>query len=219
MYGAIFDMDGVLFPTEELKFKAYHEVFEREYGVNLRDTEKRLGLSETKAMELFLEIYGHSADFAKIPKLVQWKRQAYYQIIEKDNFQPYPGVEDFLKEFKNSKEFKIALATSSNRKSAEILLKHFNFMDYFDIVLSLEDVKNPKPNPEIYFLASERLGTKPEFCVVFEDSLVGLAAAKSAGMKCVAITTGVPSERLSKADLVVRSFNQVSIDIIRQLLK
>jgi len=219
MNGIIFDMDGVLFPTEGLKFKAYAQVFKNEYGLELQDTPKRLGLSETKAMELFLEILGRPEESGDIPKLTELKREAYYKILDQENFQAYEGVENFLQQLKDSGEFKIGLATSSNRKSTDILLDRFDFRRFFETVICVEDVKEPKPSPETYLLAATKLGLKPDSCLVFEDSPAGIEAAKSAGMKCAAITNGVGEDQLNKADMVIDSFNQLDIKRIQELLK
>ena len=86
MNGIIFDMDGVLFPTEELKFKAYWKVFKDLYGIDIEETPERLGLAEVKVMELFLNRHNKQADLPKISELVQKKREAYYNILAKQDF-------------------------------------------------------------------------------------------------------------------------------------
>jgi beta-phosphoglucomutase len=195
--GVIFDMDGVLFPTEELKFAAYQKVFHDVYGIEIEETPKRLGLSEAKVMELFLKKYGKQGGFSKIPELIQKKREAYYTILAKYDLCPTAGVEDLLKELRNDGGFKIGLATMSNQKSMKLLMERFNLEKYFDSLLSLECVTKPKPDPEIYLLSAEQLRVHPEDCVVFEDSPPGVRAAKAAGMRCVVIATDGDFKRLN----------------------
>lgn len=215
----IFDMDGVLFPTEDLKFRAYQDAFKNLYNIDIKETPERLGLSETKAMELFLNIYNKQGDSSKIPELIQKKREAYYNILEKQDFSPIEGVEDLLKRIKKSGEFKIGLATSSNLKSTEILIKKFGFEKYFDSILSLEHVTKPKPDPEIYLTSAKLLGIDPSRCVVFEDSPTGLEAAKRAGMHRVGIATGISKEQIRVfSDLAINDFREISIEEIKSLL-
>jgi HAD superfamily hydrolase (TIGR01509 family) len=212
--GVIFDMDGVLFPTEELKFEAYKKVFKDSYGVDIKETSERLGLAETKVMELFLTMHGKSSELPKIPELIQKKRRAYYDILAEQDFQPIVGVEEFLKGLKADGGFKIGLATVSNQESTDILMERFDFGKYFDSILSLEQVTKPKPDPEIYLLSAERLGVNPKNCVVFEDSPPGVAAAKAAGMKCVGITTGTTAGKLAAADVIIKNFKELHIEKI-----
>jgi len=215
----IFDMDGVLFPTEGLKFMAYQEVFRTLYGIAIEETIERLGLSETKAMELFLNTYNKKIDFPKIPELIQKKREAYYNILAKQEIIPYAGAEDLLKIIKNSREFKIGLATSSDLKSTEILIKRFGFKKYFDSILSREQVIKPKPDPEVYLTSASLLKISPENCVVFEDSPTGLEAAGRAGMHKIGVTTGISKEKMQLyADLVINDFREINIEEIRSLL-
>ena len=211
MLGAIFDMDGVLFPTEELKFLAYRKVFEDEFGVELTDTPQRLGLSETKAMELFLGLHNLKDGLERIPELIEKKRLTYYEILVREKFGPYEGAEDFLKQAKNSGKFKLGLATSSNRQSVDILFEKFDLRKYFDSVLTLEDIARPKPDPEIYLISARQLNIKPSGCIVFEDSNAGVEAAKRAGMKCIAVSNTAPKEQLAKADLIIAGFKNLTL--------
>lgn len=212
-------MDGVLFPTEDLKFRAYQDVFKNLYNIDIKETPGRIGLSETKAMELFLNIYNKQGDSSKIQELIQKKREVYYNILEKQDFSPITGVEEFLKKIKLSGEFKVGLATSSNLKSTEILIKKFGFKKYFDSILSLEHVIKPKPDPEIYLSSAKLLGIDPSCCVVFEDSPTGLEAAKRAGMYRVGIATGISREQIQTfSDLAINDFRDIKIENIKKLI-
>jgi len=212
-------MDGVLFPTEELKFKAYQQVFRDSYGIDILETSERLGLSETRVMELFLNKHGKQTDLSKVQELILKKREAYYNILAKQDFQPTAGVEDFLKEIMASGQFKIGLATSSNQKSTDILMEKFGFGKYFDLILSLEHVNKPKPDPEIYLSSAKLLEIDPKNCVVFEDSFFGLEAAKKAGMHRVGVATGISINQIRvHADLAISDFKEIKVKEIKNLL-
>lgn len=219
MNGIIFDMDGVLFPTEELKFKAYQKVFKDLYDINIQETPERLGLAEAKVMALFLNMHNKQVDLPKVPELIQKKREAYYSILAETDFKPLAGVEDFLKEIKASGLFKIGLATVSNQKSTDILMEIFGFRKYFDSILSLEHIEKPKPDPEIYLLSAERLGVAPKECVVFEDSLAGLESARRAGMCRIGVVAGAGVKQIGAcANLIIKDFRDINVEEVKKLL-
>ena len=84
------------------------------------------------------------------------------------------------------------------------------FANYFDAFVTGEEVINGKPHPDMFLLAAQRLSVDPSNCLVFEDAINGVIAAKSAGMKCVAVTNTHPESDLSIADLVINNFSQVT---------
>lgn len=89
--------------------------------------------------------------------------------------------------------------------------------DYFQVIVSGREVKEGKPSPQGFLLAAERLGVRPEDCIVIEDSIAGVSAAKSGGMRCVAVTTTNPGTRLAEADLVVSSLEEVTVSDLERL--
>jgi len=214
---AIFDMDNVLFPTEALKFRAYQRVFQDVYGIRLEDTEDRVGLSEDNAFGLFLSRTGVERDAEKITDLIQAKRNAYYAILDREDFSPYPGTMGLLGGLRSG-GWKTALATMSDQRSTDSLIDRFGFRRLFDSIVSVESVRRPKPDPEIYLISAVRLGAVPERCVAIEDSPAGLEAATRAGMKTIAVTHGAFSTRRLAADLVVDGFEGIDAGRIEALL-
>ena len=89
--------------------------------------------------------------------------------------------------------------------------------DLFQTVVSGQDVTRGKPDPEGYLLAAERLGIRPENCVVIEDSTAGVSSAKRAGMLCVAITNTRSRSKLARADLIINSLEEVDVDDLKRL--
>jgi beta-phosphoglucomutase-like phosphatase (HAD superfamily) len=105
------------------------------------------------------------------------------------------------------------LASMNNRRVINHLLNALNLISFFDAVLTAEDISRSKPNPEIFLKCSAQLKSAPKHCVVVEDSIFGVEAAKAAGMGCVAVLTGVYAEaELAKAkpDLIVKSLREKS---------
>ncbi len=123
----------------------------------------------------------------------------------------FPHVEDFLKQLRKA-GFPTAIVTSSNDAKMKVLFEALpGFRDYFDVVITDSDVTRSKPDPEGYLLAADRLGIRPERCVVFEDSRSGLEAARRSGAKVVAVATTLrPADIEGRGDIVINSFDEVT---------
>ena len=129
-----------------------------------------------------------------------------------------PGFLDLLTDLKN-KKFKTAIASSSPASWISIVLTRFSLSRFFDTAFSVEEVKcKGKPYPDIYIHTAKQLGKKPEQCIVIEDSMNGVTSAKSAGMKCIGLRNGFnDNQDLSKADLMIKNFSELSSDRIKNL--
>ena len=115
------------------------------------------------------------------------------------------------------KNFKVALGTNSRYREVEIIFNKLDFDKYFDLKLARDHVKNPKPNPEIYLKAAELLGVKPNECIVFEDSIIGVKAAKAAGMYCIALVNTYTKDNLKEADILVNNYNEITLDVLKNM--
>jgi HAD superfamily hydrolase (TIGR01509 family) len=132
---------------------------------------------------------------------------------------PLPGLSRLIKECRRA-GIRMAVASSAMVKNIEFVVDALRFRPYFDRLVSGDHVSQPKPHPEIYLKAARMLRVPPEDCVAFEDSFVGIEAAKNAGMKCVGIGSTFPLRDLRRetsADLVVRGFEQMSLPRLRRL--
>jgi len=130
--------------------------------------------------------------------------------IFRDKLRLFPYVKEFLRELKKNK-VKIALASSSRMEKIEFVLNLLRLRGKFDVIVSADDVKKGKPNPEIFLKAAKRLRIKPKDCVVIEDSVHGVRAAKRAKMYCIGVTNTFSRDKLKEADLVVESLREVSV--------
>ena len=130
-----------------------------------------------------------------------------------------PGVRRFIEEC-HAQGIVMAVASAAIASNVRFLIAALGLGYYFREVLAVDATSHPKPHPEIYLKTAERLGVDPTACAVFEDSFVGIEAAKRAGMKCVAIASTFSAEDLRRqthADLIVPSFEAVSLPTVRQL--
>ncbi len=200
----IFDLDGVILDSEPLHVKAANAAL-NEFGIQLT-VEKNapfMGLDERVYWQKLIEYFGIDA----APEyLANKKKQAYLKILQEEELIAYPDVIKFINMCKDE-GLKLAIASSSSHEEIEIILKKLSLIEKFDVIVSSEDVRSGKPSPDIFLLASEKLGTPPEKCLVIEDSVNGIDAAKSAGMKVVAYRAPIGRE---KADLSVSDFNKLS---------
>ena len=116
--------------------------------------------------------------------------------------------------------FPIAIASSNNRKIVDAVVKKFRLDKYMKFIISGEEVKKGKPDPEIFLTAAKKIDVSPQGCLVIEDAENGVKAAKAAGMKCIGLKNiGSGNQNLSEADLVVNSFKELNLNIIKNLWK
>ena len=124
----------------------------------------------------------------------------------------FGGARELLSELQG--KVRVALASMNNRTVIGHLLKAKGVEDCFEVVMTGDRVAHSKPDPEIFLKTAEQLKVKPDRCVVFEDSIFGVKAAKTAGMSCVAVATGVYSVdelKVEKPDLIVPNLSDPKI--------
>ncbi|MEK6951508.1 MAG: HAD family phosphatase [Nanoarchaeota archaeon] len=211
MKAVIFDRDGVILDSESTNVNAAVMAF-KELGIAIKEEEKEwiVGRHPDDYIKSFLEKYDFSyEEFRKI----QSKR--YHELFETT---PLFEKTIFLIKKLHKMKIPLALTTSSSKKGTLNLLHRTKLEDVFNVVVTFEDYKRRKPDPESYIITAKKLGLDPKDCVVIEDSIVGVEAAKNAGMKCIAI----PNEYTKKydfsiADLVVDSADEIDLDMLNAL--
>lgn len=213
MKAVIFDMDGVLVETEPFHTRAVKEILE-EAGIDISEDEilEYVGLAYPEKLKI---IFSKKSTDRDIPELLKKIHQRYRDLI-KGKVKLMEGALELIEKFSNN-GFKIALVTASNDSQTSIVLSNTDMKKYFDIVVTSNDVKNKKPDPECYLLASKKLEIKPDQCLVIEDSVYGVTAAKKAGMKCIALTSTTDRNKLKDADLIVDSLNEIDLNVIKKV--
>ncbi len=208
----IFDLDGTLVDAFQAHFLAYREAFS-ELGVEIGKEEfvEGYGKSSREIIEMLLEKHSLDADWRELHSR---KRELFSRYLSFARL--LPGVRELLERLGG---MKTAIATSASRGSAEEMLEEVR-LDFPGPLITADHVKRAKPDPEIFLLASEKLGTPPGECAVFEDSLHGVEAAKRAAMRVVGVLTGKAERRaLEKAgaELVVDDMERGREEILQFL--
>ena len=198
---ALFDLDGVILDTE-----GSYTAFWDDYG-SRHFSEKDFGLKiKGQTLVKILDDYFPEENERKsiTDAINDFERNMSYPFV--------PGVENYIKSLK-SNGIRTAVVTSSNLLKMENVYRcHPGFREMFDMILTSEDFSESKPSPYCYLKAMKLFGAGPENCVVFEDSLAGLQAARASGAFVTALTTTNPEEVVRNyADLVIRDFNDSGI--------
>jgi beta-phosphoglucomutase family hydrolase len=180
----IFDLDGTIVDSEPNYFEADKKLF-AEYNITNYSQEmknKYIGIGSRQMMEEIKRDY----QLDEMVEVLLNKKNQYYLELARSNTVVYPEMLALLKLLKNN-NYPLALASGSSPGAIEFVLSVTGLKDFFGVVLSAEEVKKGKPEPDIFLEAAKQLGISPRKCVVIEDSPYGVEAAKSAGMYCVAL--------------------------------
>jgi beta-phosphoglucomutase family hydrolase len=210
----IWDMDGVIADTAPYHLKVWQEVFQKR-GVKFTKEDFRHTFGQRNDT-IIRSILGEEIPQHEIAAIANDKEESFRRRIG-SNLKPLPGVIALLKSLKEHR-FKMALASSAPMENIQLLTQSLGIDGYFQSVISDEDVTEGKPSPQVFRLASQKLGVKPENCIVIEDAITGIAAAKRAGMHCLAVTNTHPRSSLMEADLIVDTLEAVSGDDLEGLL-
>lgn len=220
--GLIFDVDGLIADTETVNARATAEIFKEEFGltgVMREDFEDGVGKGAEAYVRAGASSHKKELTDNEVEKVTRLRQERFLKLLEAEPLDPFPGVLELMKgALAKLDEFRIAIATSSTREKSTAVLNSAAIPVDKMVYVCGDDVSNKKPDPELFLIASERLGIEPSSCVVFEDAPNGVAAAKAAGMVCVAVTNSVSREKLRGADLVVDSLAEISIEDLKQLL-
>lgn len=192
--GVLFDMDGVLVDSERFIAKAACMMFaERGLTVTPEDFRPFIGTGEDRFLGGVAEKYNFKLN---MPADKVRTYDIYLEII-KGHLKPLDGVVPFINKCK-SIGLKLAIASSADLRKVLGNLKEIGLDNgKFDAIVCGEDIKHKKPAPDIFILAAAQLGLKPSQCLVIEDAVSGVQAAKAAGAKCLAITSTFTKQQLN----------------------
>lgn len=175
----IFDMDGLMIDTERIAQRAW-QIAGREGGFEIDDETYILAVGRTRedTKKIFLDKYGASFPF---DNLYERKQQIMYELIDTEGIPTKPGLFE-LYDLIDDLGIAKAVATSTARPTALKKLRIVNALDRFEVIVCGDEIKNGKPEPDIFLEAASRLDIAPEKCMVLEDSEAGVRAAHTAGM-------------------------------------
>lgn len=204
----IFDWDGTLADTEPVVVLAFQKVL-RELGCRVSDEflKRLIGIGVRNMLKEALRSKGMNLDDRTLDDLVRRKNEV--QLGMTGEIKILNGAVDLVESLHG--KVKIALATMSNRVVMDKVLGEKRLERYFDFIITADEVERAKPDPEVFLKCAKELRCLPEKCVVVEDSVFGVIAAKKADMKCIAVPSGAYSaEELRKEgpDLIVNSLKE-----------
>jgi HAD superfamily hydrolase (TIGR01509 family) len=203
--GVIFDMDGVLVDSEPFICKAAMMMF-AEHGLTVRpeDFLPFVGAGENRYIGGVAEKYNFSIDIERDKKRTY---DIYLEII-KGELKPLPGVREFISQCR-AIGLKLAVASSADVRKVQGNLTEVGLpLETFDAVVTGEDVVNKKPAPDIFIAAAKKLNLQPAECLVVEDAVNGIQAAKAAGARCLALATSFNEYQLNQADWIAANLSE-----------
>ena len=206
-------MDGVLVDTERQICQAAIQMF-NELGVTVQpdDFIPFVGAGENRYLGGVADKYGIHLDI----DTAKFRTYTIYGEIVHGRLEPIAGVREFITRC-HEKGLKTAVATSADRMKMEINLREIGLpAETFDATVNGLEVEHKKPSPDIYLTAAKKIGVEPNHCLVVEDAINGIEAAKAAGMYCLALTTSFNDDQLKHADWIRRDLSEALflIDIL-----
>jgi HAD superfamily hydrolase (TIGR01549 family) len=203
----IFDMDGVLIDSEPAYLEMNKSLF-TELGIEMNsgEYEKFVGMDSYKMWSLIKSKYNlsQSTDELRLTEKNLMKDVLNSPAVS----QTINGIPELLQLFRE-KKYLMSLASSSSAENIQLIVSKLNLSEYFDFIVSGEEVKNGKPAPDIFLKVSQELNVPLHYCFVIEDSSNGVKAAMSAGMHCIGFkNNGSNNQDISNADLILDSFSE-----------
>ena len=212
-YGIIWDMDGVITDSADAHYYAWKKVLtDLHIDFSRKEFSDTFGINNYNLITRFIH---PTPPDSKIHEISLQKEIIYRDRIKND-LRIYPGAREILQTCQ-AFGFKQALDSSAPIENIDVVLDFGNLRSFFDQIVSTDHL--PAKNfPDAYLAASSALDLSPEKCLVVEDSLLGIKGVKKAGMKCIAIASTHPRERLQGADLIVPAIDQLDIGTIKKLI-
>jgi beta-phosphoglucomutase len=207
----IFDWDGTLADTRQAIVISFQKALsEINCKVSNEYIERRIGIGAADTFRDILRSAKMQFDEKLIQRLVERKSQLEIELT--DQVKLFPGARELLEALHG--KVKMGLASMNNRSVIMHMVKANEIAKYFDTILTADSILHSKPDPEIFLKTASNLKTSPEKCVVIEDSIFGVKAAKSANMSCIAVLRGVYSKQeleKEKPDLIVKMLKDKQI--------
>lgn len=212
--GVIFDLDGVIADTVPAHYAAWKRMFEEE-GYAFDDQVYHDKVDGRRRFDGALAVMVDATP-DRVSAAAARKDAYFLAQIEQGQFEVFADTLDFLRACRAEG---IVLATASSSRNVRLVLEKAGIADEFAAIVGGDDVANGKPNPDIFLLAAERLGMASDACIVIEDAISGVAAAKTGGFFCIGIDRSGQSQRLAGADLIVASLSELRPCEIEKLMK
>jgi HAD superfamily hydrolase (TIGR01509 family) len=220
MRAVIFDFDGVLVNSEPLHFRALREALLGE-GITITDEEylrEYVAYDDRGSIRIALERHGRTVSPERVGAVAAVKAAAFERLMAQVPF--YPGARELVRGL--AAEVPVAIASGARRQEIERILDAGGLREAFSAVVGADDVARTKPHPEPYLAAYDQIaprvsGLSPAECLVFEDTIPGIAAARAAGMKVIGVAQTYPAGKLGLAHQVVPALLGLGVAEVRAL--
>lgn len=206
----IFDLDGVLIDSEPMHCMADNQLL-KELGIETPENylDRFAGWTDSAMWQAIKTDYNITQSIALLKEL---QLPVKLKLLHQSEFQAIPGAAEFLRDIKTA-HIPIAIASSSPKLFIEAVIKKIKIEQYFDFLVSGEDVERSKPEPDIFLKAAQLLNVNPTECLVVEDSKSGTLGAKKAGMLCIGYRNpNSGNQDLSAADIIISDFNDIDFN-------
>ncbi|CAN5835710.1 beta-phosphoglucomutase family hydrolase [soil metagenome] len=209
--GFIFDWDGVIIDSHAQHEESWELLF-KELGRPMPEGffKATFGMRNQQIIPMCFD-FVKADDLQTIADLGNRKEVLYRDILRRDGISPLPGVENLLKELK-ALDIPTVVGSSTPRLNIETIMAMTGLAEYFQAIVSAEDVTVGKPDPQVFLKAAQKISRTPDQCIVFEDAHVGIEAGKRAGMKVIALATTHPLESLHQADAAFVNLDGLSVE-------
>lgn len=208
----IFDMDGVISDTNMMHAKIEEEIFKKN-GIIIKPEELIKRFAGYKFVDIVKILGQEHEKKLDINRIVRLKKRKVFEVTKKE-LKPIKGAIPLIK--KSYKNHELAVASASHKKYVHYTLKKLGVKKYFKAIITGDDVKHAKPNPEIFLLAAKKMNIPPKYCLVIEDGKAGMIAAKRAKMKCVGLVKNKDSKEYP-ADVLVEKLSRINPEKIKKL--
>ena len=207
----IFDMDGVIIDSEPIHTEIAIAVM-RDFGGNPTYEEINDDFIGTTNREMWETLKERHKMDATVDQLLERHREYKMKRFFEEPVPAIDGIESLIRQAR-SRGLKIALATSSPKYFAEHILRSAGLFEYFDSLVTADDISRGKPDPEIYLKAAQALDLDPASCIALEDAFLGIKSAKDAGMRVIAYRNpNSGNQDTRQADFVVSSIKDIKLD-------
>ncbi len=215
MKGIILDMDGVIIDSEQIHYDIEIDLL-NELGGNLTPKEHKRFLG-TNDYYMWSTLKDEFDLKLSVEDIIKMKSDRFYNSIS--NIELVPNF-DILLNLIINENYKIAIASSNDRRAIKKVIEYFNLTSHIDYYISGEDVTESKPNPEIFLKAAENLNLDTSKCIVIEDSRNGVLAANAANIKSIGLNNPNSGKQdLSTADFIVDNLDEINIEMLNSLIK
>jgi beta-phosphoglucomutase len=210
----IFDMDGTIVDSAIFHYEAWQVILQKR-GVSYPYDRFKRNFGRRSDLTV-RELLGSSLSDAEVAAICE-EKDAAFRGIARNKITALPGVISLIRSLKE-RRVKTAIGSSSPLENIKMVVASLGLEKDFDAIVYGTEVKESKPSPQIFLLAAKKMGVEPRYCVVIEDALHGITAAKRGGMRALAVTNTQPKEQFTEADLVTDSLEKISFDDLRNLV-